>query len=72
MVVCISVVIHVIIGFRSSTTYNKIFSDLSDVEIPLERLHISTELGEGTYNNLWTCNYIPGSCSTTVFVYVYM
>ena len=43
------IVIVVIIGFKSSTicTYNKIFSDLSDVEIPLERLCISTELGEG-------------------------
>lgn len=30
--------------------YNKIFSDLSDVEIPLEVLSIGTELGEGTVN----------------------
>ena len=28
--------------------YNKIFSDLSDVEIPLEVLSIGMELGEGT------------------------
>ena len=38
---------YVIVGFKSSTIYNKIFSDLSDAEIPLERLCISTELGEG-------------------------
>ena len=30
--------------------YNEIFSDLSDVEIPLEMLSIGTELGEGTVN----------------------
>ena len=32
--------------------YDKIFSDLSDVEIPLEMLSIGTELGEGTVINL--------------------
>ena len=52
MVVCMPIVMHVIIGFKSSTTYSKIFSDLSDVEIPLERLCISAELGEGIANKL--------------------
>ena len=30
--------------------YSKLFSDLSDAEIPLELLSIGTEIGEGTVN----------------------
>ena len=30
------------------TKYKEMFSDLSDVEIPLEMLSIDMELGEGT------------------------
>ena len=48
---------YVIVGFKSSTIYNKIFSDLSDVEIPLERLCINTELGEGMIDDYETVIY---------------
>ena len=38
--------------------YNKIFSDLSDVEIPLEMLSIGMELGEGTMNEAINCQVV--------------
>ena len=38
--------------------YNKIFLDLSDVEIPLEMLSIGMELGEGTMNEAINCQAV--------------
>jgi len=34
--------------YKLPVKYSKLFSDLSDVEIPLELLSIGTEIGEGT------------------------